>query len=70
MMGQILVVYGSLVLAVCYMFRKYCQDPDLEKEEAEKALKKIEEKEAAAKAKLAGIDPVKLLDMPPPTKQV
>jgi hypothetical protein len=42
MMGQILVVYGSLILAVCYIFRKYCQDPDLEKEEAEMALKKKE----------------------------
>ena len=34
-MGQILAVYMGLAIVVCHFFRKFCQDPALEEQQAE-----------------------------------
>ena len=35
-MGNILYFYLAVAVLVCYFFRSYCQDPELEEEEREK----------------------------------
>ena len=44
-MGQILAIYMGLAIIICHFFRKFCQDPDPEEEEALQA--QIADDEAA-----------------------
>ena len=56
-MGQILAVYMGLAIVICHFFRKFCQDPALEEEQAQKDKELAEQMaEKQAKASVAEDD--------------
>ena len=76
LMGNILIFYLGLIIIICYFFRRYCQDPNLEEEERqayegmkeELAGKKQvlrEQKKKEAEAKKAAKAPQKTKDQEP-----
>ncbi len=46
LMAQILVFYSSFFVLVCFVYRKYFQDPHLKKKEEEEEAKREKEMEA------------------------